>query len=89
MGESGRARAQEFSWPRVTAKVDDYYGFVIRRLAAQGTLPEHFSAPVPQSPRPGGVGIADEAPGLAGAGAEARSETALVGAFPQGADGED
>ena len=27
-------RAEEFSWPRVTAKVEDYYGFVIRRLAA-------------------------------------------------------
>ena len=35
-----RARAgREFSWERVTAKVEDYYGFVIRRLAAQGALP--------------------------------------------------
>ena len=33
---AGRARAEEFSWERVTAKVDDYYGFVIRRLAAAG-----------------------------------------------------
>src|SRR5262249_32136026 len=32
MGEAGRQRAVEFSWERVTAKVDDYYGFVIRRL---------------------------------------------------------
>jgi len=53
MGASGRARAEEFSWERVTAKVDDYYGFVIRRLAAQGQLPAHFSAPVPPSPRSG------------------------------------
>lgn len=53
MGASGRARAEEFSWERVTAKVDDYYGFVIRRLAAQGQLPPHFSAPVPTSPRTG------------------------------------
>ena len=52
MSEAGLARAQEFSWERVTAKVDDYYGFVVRRLAAQGALPEHFSAPVPPSPRP-------------------------------------
>ena len=37
MGAAGQARAQEFSWPRVTAKVEDYYGFVIRRLAATGT----------------------------------------------------
>ena len=52
MGEAGRARADEFSWPRVTAKVDDYYGFVIRRLAAQDRLPEHFHASIPPSTRP-------------------------------------
>ena len=34
--------AEEFGWPRVTAKVDDYYGFVIRRLAASGSLPSDF-----------------------------------------------
>ena len=50
MGAAGQARAEEFSWPRVTAKVDDYYGFVIRRLAASGSLPEDFRAPVPQAP---------------------------------------
>ena len=50
MGAAGRARAEEFSWPRVTAKVEDYYGFVIRRLAATGSLPEDFRAPVPQAP---------------------------------------
>jgi len=52
MGESGRARAEEFSWERVTAKVDDYYGFVVRRLAALGQLPPDFHAPVPTSTRP-------------------------------------
>lgn len=52
MEASGLARAQEFSWPRVTAKVEDYYGFVIRRLAAQGHLPPSFHAEVPPSPRP-------------------------------------
>ena len=51
MSVAGRARAEEFSWPRVTAKVEDYYGFVIRRLAAQDALPPHFSAPIPRSPR--------------------------------------
>jgi phosphatidylinositol alpha-mannosyltransferase len=51
MGRAGMARAEEFSWPRVTAKVDDYYGVVIRRLAARGELPEGFRAPVPRSPR--------------------------------------
>jgi phosphatidylinositol alpha-mannosyltransferase len=62
MGEAGRVRAQEFSWERVTAKVDDYYGFVIRRLAAREELPPSFHAPVPPSPRAG--------PGPAGASAE-------------------
>jgi phosphatidylinositol alpha-mannosyltransferase len=42
MGESGRERAQQYSWPNITAKVEDYYKFVIRRVAAQGELPEHF-----------------------------------------------
>jgi phosphatidylinositol alpha-mannosyltransferase len=53
MARSGQARADEFSWERVAAKVDDYYGFVIRRLAAQGGLPSGFHAPVPASPRAG------------------------------------
>jgi phosphatidylinositol alpha-mannosyltransferase len=52
MGAAGQARAEEFSWPRVTAKVEDYYGFVIRRLAAAGTLPEGFRAEIPQAPPP-------------------------------------
>jgi phosphatidylinositol alpha-mannosyltransferase len=47
LGEAGERRALDFSWERVTAKVDDYYGFVIRRLAAQDMLPAHFSAPIP------------------------------------------
>ena len=51
MGAAGQARAQEFSWERVTAKVDDYYGVVIRRLAAHGELPPGFTAPIPPSPR--------------------------------------
>ena len=52
MSESGRARAEEFSWDRITAKVEAYYGFVIRRLAAQGTLPPDFRAAVPTASRP-------------------------------------
>jgi phosphatidylinositol alpha-mannosyltransferase len=52
MGAAGRARAEEFSWPRVTAKVDDYYGFIIRRLAAAEALPDGFHAAVPQAPPP-------------------------------------
>jgi phosphatidylinositol alpha-mannosyltransferase len=52
MGAAGRARAEDFSWPRVTAKVDDYYGFVIRRLAASGSLPSGFGAEIPQASPP-------------------------------------
>ena len=51
MSRAGLARAQEFSWERVTAKVDDFYGVVIRRLAARGALPASFHAPIPPSPR--------------------------------------
>jgi phosphatidyl-myo-inositol alpha-mannosyltransferase len=51
MATEGEARAAEFSWERVTAKVDDYYGFVIRRLAAQGQLPKGFHAEIPPSSR--------------------------------------
>jgi phosphatidylinositol alpha-mannosyltransferase len=47
MGEAGRARAEDFSWPQVTARVESYYNFVIRRLAAGGQLPEGYSGPIP------------------------------------------
>ncbi len=47
MLRAGLARAAEFSWERVTAKVEEYYGFVIRRLAATGSLPPDFHAEVP------------------------------------------
>ncbi len=52
MGSAGQARAEEFSWPRVTAKVEEYYGFVIRRAAATGNLPSGFRAEIPQAPPP-------------------------------------
>jgi len=50
MGAAGQARAEDFSWPRVTAKVEEYYGFVIRRLAAADALPSGFHAEIPQAP---------------------------------------
>jgi phosphatidylinositol alpha-mannosyltransferase len=50
MGESGRRRAEQFSWEAVTARVEEYYGFVIRRLAAAGSLPSGFRAPIPEAP---------------------------------------
>jgi hypothetical protein len=62
MGEAGRQRAETYSWERVTAKVEDYYGFVIRRLAAQGTLPAGFHAAVPPSPRAPSGGVTPPAP---------------------------
>ncbi|HSW42911.1 MAG TPA: glycosyltransferase family 4 protein [Patescibacteria group bacterium] len=49
--ESSLARVQEFGWDRIAARVESYYGFVIRRLAAQGPLPAHFTAEVPADPR--------------------------------------
>ena len=51
MAAAGRARAEEFSWPRVTGKVEEYYRFVIRRLAAAGQLPSGYRAEVPASVR--------------------------------------
>ena len=50
MSVSGAARAEAYSWPKVTARVEAYYAFVIRRLAAQGALPADFRAPVPPPP---------------------------------------
>jgi phosphatidylinositol alpha-mannosyltransferase len=50
MGDAGRQRAEEFSWERVTARVESYYGFAIRRLAASGNLPAGFHAPIPARP---------------------------------------
>ena len=63
MGEAGRARAEDFSWPQVTARVESYYNFVIRRLAAGGQLPEGYSGPIPtrhaaqEPPRPPAIGV--------------------------------
>jgi len=51
MAAAGLERAEEFSWDRVTQKVEDYYGFVIRRLESQGQLPAGFHAEIPPSPR--------------------------------------
>ena len=50
MRAAGQERVEAFSWPRVAARVEEYYGFVIRRLAAAGTLPPDFRAEVPQAP---------------------------------------
>ena len=62
MAGSGLQRAEEFSWERVTAKVEDYYGFVIRRLASQGSLPPGFHADVPAPARLQAAASADTRP---------------------------
>ncbi len=49
MSRAGVIRAQEFSWPRVTEKVEEYYRFVIRRLAASGQLPPDVSPDAPDA----------------------------------------
>jgi phosphatidylinositol alpha-mannosyltransferase len=51
MGASGLERAQSFGWDRIAERVEAYYGFVIRRLAAQGSLPLHFDAEIPVDER--------------------------------------
>jgi phosphatidylinositol alpha-mannosyltransferase len=56
MGASGRERVVEYGWDRVAARVEAYYGFAIRRLAAQGALPPDFRAEVPPDPRLAGGG---------------------------------
>ena len=53
MGASGLERVVEFGWEQIGARVEAYYGFVIRRLAAQGALPRDFHAEVPPDPRGG------------------------------------
>ena len=53
MGAAGQERAEQFSWEKVTAKVESYYGFVIRRLAAQGQLPSGYRAEIPAAPHTG------------------------------------
>ena len=53
MGAAGQERAEQFSWERITARVEAYYGFVIRRLAAQGQLPSGYSAEIPPAPHSG------------------------------------
>ena len=50
MSAAGRARAVQFSWENITAKVEEYYRFVLRRSAAQGSLPAHVSA-LPEAAR--------------------------------------
>jgi phosphatidyl-myo-inositol alpha-mannosyltransferase len=82
LSAAGMERAQQFSWENVTAKVEEYYGFVIRRLAAQGQLPSGFSAEVPPAPHVGsaiaGATTVSEGAVVAGA-TTAPSPTRVIG----------
>lgn len=51
MSDAGRQRAVQFSWENITAKVEEYYGFVIRRLEARGDLPPGFAGEIPAAPQ--------------------------------------
>ena len=52
LSKSGVERSELFSWEHVGASVEEYYGFVIRRLADEGRLPSGYSAPIPLPPGP-------------------------------------
>ena len=83
MSESGRARAEEFSWDRVTGRVEAYYAFVIRRLAAQGALPDGFRAAIPPGPAralPAMAGMGAAGGERDGSGAEPDDRAARAGA---------
>jgi phosphatidylinositol alpha-mannosyltransferase len=52
LSRAGEERAELFSWEHVGASVEEYYGFVIRRLAEEGRLPTGFTASIPAAPGP-------------------------------------
>jgi phosphatidyl-myo-inositol alpha-mannosyltransferase len=80
MSASGRERAEEFSWERVTAKVEDYYGFVIRRLATADALPPDYRSPVPTSVRIGSGSSAADGSGSSPDAADAAGASGAAGA---------
>ena len=41
--ESARQRAIQFGWDNIAAKVEEYYRFVLRRVASHGALPPHVN----------------------------------------------
>jgi hypothetical protein len=43
MSASARERAVQFGWDNITAKVEEYYRFVLRRVASHGALPPHVN----------------------------------------------
>ena len=75
-GRGRPARAEEFSWPRVTAKVEEYYGFVIRRLAAGGQPPAGFQRRDPSGAAASGrrLSVSSGASALADASASRQTE---------------
>ena len=92
MGAAGRLRAEEFSWPRVTAKVEEYYGFVIRRLAAGGQLPAGLPRPDPSGAAASARGcrfVASPGPGSAPVGQRQPPDPGGVGDHQAGHDERD
>jgi phosphatidyl-myo-inositol alpha-mannosyltransferase len=89
MGAAGLERAEQFSWPSVAARVEDYYGFVIRRLAANNALPDGFTAEIPQAPSPvrarssgeGSTPVDAPGPGPGGGPADPDPDAVPVAAF--------
>jgi len=65
----------------VTAKVDDFYGLIIRRLAARGELPAGFHAPIPPSPRAAAL---RNPLGSENAGADPTADAGVVPSTPPG-----
>ena len=70
MGASGRERVIQYGWENITAKVEEYYRFVIRRTVLQGVFPAHLDPALARAAREGqslvGVGAGSRA-GSAGA----------------------
>jgi hypothetical protein len=56
MGASGRERVIQYGWENITAKVEEYYRFVMRRVASHGPLPPHVSPNLGLGPRVAPVG---------------------------------
>ena len=53
MGASGRERVVQYGWENIAAKVEEYYRFVIRRVALHGPLPPHVNPSLALSTRDG------------------------------------
>jgi phosphatidylinositol alpha-mannosyltransferase len=53
MGASGRERVIQYGWENITAKVEEYYRFVIRRSVLHGDVPAHLDPTIALAAREG------------------------------------